>query len=105
MPRYYKRKKESTVDEKAMEAALKKVSSGVLSVRKAADMYGLNFTTLQYRKKKLDSNYDGEHRPVSLKYDGARNKHSSRQVFDDEEEKTLVEYALKASKFLSVGCI
>ncbi|KAJ8910823.1 hypothetical protein NQ315_004683, partial [Exocentrus adspersus] len=74
--------------QRAVEAIKKKE----LSLRKAAEVYGVTHTALFYRLKKI-GNCDAP--PETREHFSS--KHSFRQVFTNEQEELLVSYILKGS--------
>jgi len=86
MVRQYKRKKESGFTEDDMEKAIAAVSGKEMSLRKAAEVYGVKHTALFYRLKK---------QPREQVFSS---KHTFRQVFNQSQELMLVNYILTCSK-------
>lgn len=79
--------------EEDMQKAIDSVKKKEMSLRQAAEVYGVTHTALFYRlKKPRDANAPQEN------LESFSSKHTFRQVFSSEQEELLVTYVLKCSR-------
>lgn len=99
MPRIYKKKGTRTgeVDEDAIQYAMKEVLDKTLSIRKAAQKYGVKPTTLESRLVKLRKTAAAE-KGNNIPVRAFSSKFTSNQVFSTDEEVLLEKYIIKSSK-------
>lgn len=90
---YVKKRSKPEFSEDDMQRAIDAVKKKELSLRKAAQVYGVTHTALFYRLKKI-KNCDAQ--PESREHFSS--KHSFRQVFTNEQEELLVSYIIKCSR-------
>uniref|UniRef100_A0A2A4JR59 HTH psq-type domain-containing protein n=1 Tax=Heliothis virescens TaxID=7102 RepID=A0A2A4JR59_HELVI len=94
MPRRYKRVTDKAdVPEANMKLALESVLNKELSIRKAAEQYGVKAGTLQHRIEKKKK----ENELPNIKVRIFENKFTNKQVFTADEEKELEKYIKKSS--------
>lgn len=84
------------VDEDSMKSAIDEVLNKTLSIRKAAQKYGVKPTTLESRLTKLYKQAATEDRHSKVRVFSS--KYSSNQVFSAKEEAHLNTYIMKCSK-------
>lgn len=106
MPLFYERKRPGhKVNEENMRKAIREYrESSQKSFRKVAVKYGVKKSTLQARVIKIETASKNEaggvddslHSSSGLKLGYRRNKYSVNQIFSDEEETILAEYAVEA---------
>ncbi|KMQ88629.1 tigger transposable element-derived protein 6-like protein [Lasius niger] len=82
----------TTKDELA--AAADKVMSGLMSLRKAANAFNINFMTLHRHVNKLKAAKEGNIDPVRVQVGYAK----PRKLFNQDQEKELADYVLNCSK-------
>jgi len=75
----------TTKDE--LDAAADKVMSGLMSLRKAANAFNINFMTLHRHVKKLKAAKEGNIDPVRVQVGYAK----PRKLFNQDQEKELAE--------------
>lgn len=92
MPRFYTRKREP-INEGKMQEALRKYFKTECSFASLAKKYNLDKMASYFRIKKIKA---GEVSSLGLTFI-TKNKYANRQIFDDLEENSLLEYALLAS--------
>ena len=90
---YVKKRTKTEFNEDDMLKAIESVKKKDLSLRKAADVYGLTHTALFYRIKKLEDNA-----VVPNPHENFSSKHTFRQVFHNEQEELLKAYVLKCAQ-------
>lgn len=96
MVRTYKPKTERlNLDEERIKAAVSEITLKVLSIRKAAEKYGIKPATLQHRVEKFRKASEENQLSFSNLYGS---KYTVAQVFTAQQEKMLSEYLLTCSK-------
>lgn len=96
MVRTYKPKTERrSLDEERIKSAVSEVASKVLSIRKAAEKYGIKPATLQHRVEKFRKASEENQSSSSNLYGS---KYTVAQVFTAQQEKLFSEYLLTCSK-------
>lgn len=91
---YVRKRTKPEFNEEDMQAAIARVQNRELTLRKAAEVYGVTHTSLFYRLKKLGHNNDAPPQPR----EAFSTKYTFRQVFNQEQEELLASYILKCSR-------
>lgn len=95
---YMKKRNTPEVSEEAVENAMKAVNDG-MSLRVAADLFGMHYSALFYRLKKaktLNPNETEANTPTTSK-SSYISKYTNQQVFSADQETMLCSYILKCS--------
>ncbi|CAG4932395.1 unnamed protein product [Colias eurytheme] len=90
MVRNYKKKKESDVIEEDAQRAVSYVVNDGMKLRTAATIFNIKPSTLFYRVKKFKEN-------IKPKNENYSSKHTTHQIFTNDEERMLEGYFLKMS--------